>query len=59
MVGGSGFEPLNPEGADLQSAGFEPVAYPPEKLVKHPTLGHSFALENWLRDLGSNQGHHD
>ena len=59
MVGGSGFEPLNPEGADLQSAGFEPLAYPPVKPLNIPTVGHSFALGNWLRDLGSNQGHHD
>ena len=33
MVEGDGFEPPNPEGADLQSAAFSHFATPPQKVV--------------------------
>ncbi len=32
MVEGDGFEPPNPEGADLQSAAFSHFATPPKKI---------------------------
>ena len=34
MVEGDGFEPPNPEGADLQSAAFSHFATPPHKILK-------------------------
>ena len=46
MVEGDGFEPPNPEGADLQSAAFSHFATPPNKKVAQdgiepPTQGFS------------------
>jgi hypothetical protein len=45
MVEGDGFEPPNPEGADLQSAAFSHFATPPEKVaqdgIEPPTQGFS------------------
>jgi hypothetical protein len=40
MVEGDGFEPPNPEGADLQSAAFSHFATPPHK--KRDVLKHQF-----------------
>ena len=38
MVEGDGFEPPNPEGADLQSAAFSHFATPPHIIVVLPAL---------------------
>ena len=38
MVEGDGFEPPNPEGADLQSAAFSHFATPPENKIPYGTF---------------------
>ncbi len=39
MVEGDGFEPPNPEGADLQSAAFSHFATPPHIIFMLPASG--------------------
>ena len=71
MVEGDGFEPPNPEGADLQSAAFSHFATPPtiwcrrEDLNPQPTDYKSVALpielhrQEWWLGTESNRRHKD
>ena len=45
MVEGDGFEPPNPEGADLQSAAFSHFATPPYIILKNVLLVEDDGIE--------------
>ena len=55
VVGREGFEPSNPSEAGLQSARFNHLHTDPKLLIS-ALPGHSFALQKWFRDQGSNLG---